>query len=84
MVFEKLRQVIRLIGDPEGRYLLNPFNTPETLTLPLAQLSADEFAGWNFRLLMGPHLKFLPATSGMPVSLQIRSSHGAVIAKRKD
>ncbi len=82
--FEKGRQVIRLVRDPEGRYLLNPFNTPETLTLPLAQLSADEFAGWNFRLLMGPHLKFLPAASGMPVSLQIRSSHGAVIAKRKN
>jgi CubicO group peptidase (beta-lactamase class C family) len=81
--FEKGRQVIRLVRDPEGRYLLNPFNMPETLTLPLARLSADEFAGWNFRLLMGPHLKFLPAASGMPVSLQIGSSQGAVIAKRK-
>ncbi len=82
--FEKGRQVIRLIRDPEGRYLLNPFNIPEMLTLPLARLSADEFAGWNFRLLMGPHLKFLPSAPGMPMSFQIGSSRGAVIAKRKN
>jgi CubicO group peptidase (beta-lactamase class C family) len=81
--FEKGRQVIRLIRDPEGRYLLNPFNMPETLALPLARLSADEFAGWNFRLLMGPRLKFFPAAQGTPASFQIGSSHGAVVAMRR-
>jgi CubicO group peptidase (beta-lactamase class C family) len=82
--FERGQQALRLIREPGGRYLLNQFNMPERLTLPLVRLSAGEFAGWNFRLLMGPHLKFLPAAAGMPMSFQIGSSHGAIVARRRE
>ncbi len=79
--FEKARQVIRLIRDKSGRYLLDSVNMPDKAVIPLAPLSSEEFAGWNFRLLMGPHLR-LRAEANLAAWLEIMNSGGKVSAKR--
>jgi hypothetical protein len=81
--FEKGRQALRLVRNAGGRYLIDTVNMPGKLVLPLAPLSPEEFAGWNFRLLSGPHLKFRPANANNPASFEIVFSSGSVVAMRR-